>query len=580
MKKRDILKNYNPILISEFKRTFPKYFLGILVNGVQATFYFIIPFIIGQILDLLLKEPIIKEEIMSKVYLLIFVSCLSLIPRSIYRTLFFTQARTSDTKLRKKVIEHLQYVKPEYYEKENKGTYLAYISKELLIIRKFLGNFFFHLGKLLLNPVVILVIITINYGFYIPLALIPILVIMAISIFKLYKELKKTIENARIADINLFKIIEQNTSGFSLIKLYNEQENQIRKFNEFNNQRYKADYDIGMMKNRISNRVDIMYAAGYITVFGLGIILIMNNLLTVGALTAVITAITFIIGEITSAINPLIEGVAYFKQSTRRYNYFFALDTYKKDGKQLENVEELKLNKLFYSYDNVQNVLEDIEITIHKGENIGIIGQVGSGKTTLMNIISGFLEVSDNQLLINGIDINEYSRDAIFNNVGYSTQKSIILDDTIYNNININESDNVNVERLSKLSDLYSDVVEMNEQFETRIGERGNRLSGGQKQRVQIARTLSDVRKINIFDDTLSALDCNTESRVLESIINETRDDILIVVSNKVSSMKKLDRVYILIDGKIYDTGTHNELLQRNSLYQEMYNYEKEGDLI
>lgn len=580
MKKRDILKNYNPILISEFKRTFPKYFLGILVNGVQATFYFIIPFIIGQILDLLLKEPIIKEEIMSKVYLLIFVSCLSLIPRSIYRTLFFTQARTSDTKLRKKVIEHLQYVKPEYYEKENKGTYLAYISKELLIIRKFLGNFFFHLGKLLLNPVVILVIITINYGFYIPLALIPILVIMAISIFKLYKELKKTIENARIADINLFKIIEQNTSGFSLIKLYNEQENQIRKFNEFNNQRYKADYDIGMMKNRISNRVDIMYAACYITVFGLGIILIMNNLLTVGALTAVITAITFIIGEITSAINPLIEGVAYFKQSTRRYNYFFALDTYKKDGKQLENVEELKLNNLSYSYDNVQNVLEDIEITIHKGENIGIIGQVGSGKTTLMNIISGFLEVSDNQLLINGIDINEYSRDAIFNNVGYSTQKSIILDDTIYNNININESDNVNVERLSKLSDLYSDVVEMNEQFETRIGERGNRLSGGQKQRVQIARTLSDVRKINIFDDTLSALDCNTESRVLESIINETRDDILIVVSNKVSSMKKLDRVYILIDGKIYDTGTHNELLQRNSLYQEMYNYEKEGDLI
>ena len=125
MKKRDVLKNYNPILISEFKRTFPRYFLGILVNGIQATFHFLIPFIIGQILDLLLQDTIIKEEIMNKVYLLILVSCLSLIPRSIYRTLFFTQARISDTKLRKKVIEHLQYVKPEYYERENKGTYLA-----------------------------------------------------------------------------------------------------------------------------------------------------------------------------------------------------------------------------------------------------------------------------------------------------------------------------------------------------------------------------------------------------------------------------------------------------------------------
>jgi ATP-binding cassette subfamily B protein len=120
----------------------------------------------------------------------------------------------------------------------------------------------------------------------------------------------------------------------------------------------------------------------------------------------------------------------------------------------------------------------------------------------------------------------------------------------------------------------------MDKQFETRIGERGNRLSGGQKQRVQVARTLSDVRSVNIFDDTLSALDCNTEGKVLESIIEETKNDILIVVSNKVSSMKKLDKVYMLIDGKIYDKGTHEELLQRNSLYQEMYNYEKEGDLI
>lgn len=120
----------------------------------------------------------------------------------------------------------------------------------------------------------------------------------------------------------------------------------------------------------------------------------------------------------------------------------------------------------------------------------------------------------------------------------------------------------------------------MDEHFETKIGEKGNRLSGGQKQRVQIARSLSSIREVNIFDDTLSALDVNTENKVLNSIINETRENILIVVSNKVSSMEKLDKVYILIDGKICDEGTHTELLERNSLYREMYNYEKEGDLI
>lgn len=120
----------------------------------------------------------------------------------------------------------------------------------------------------------------------------------------------------------------------------------------------------------------------------------------------------------------------------------------------------------------------------------------------------------------------------------------------------------------------------MDEKYETRIGEQGNRLSGGQKQRVQIARTLSDIRSINIYDDTLSALDYETEEKVLNSVIDETQEEILIIVSNKVSSMKNLDKVYMLIDGRIYAEGTHEELLEKNELYREMYNYEKEGDLI
>lgn len=120
----------------------------------------------------------------------------------------------------------------------------------------------------------------------------------------------------------------------------------------------------------------------------------------------------------------------------------------------------------------------------------------------------------------------------------------------------------------------------MDEKYETRIGEQGNRLSGGQKQRVQIARTLSDIRSINIYDDTLSALDYETEEKVLNSVIDETQEEILIIVSNKVSSMKNLDKVYMLIDGRIYAEGTHEELLENSELYREMYNYEKEGDLI
>ena len=584
MKLIDKIKNefnsYNPILKEEFKKTFPIYSLGILVNGIQAIFHFWIPFIIGEVLDLLLQGNIDKNQIMNKVYLLIFASILSMVPRIIYRTLFFTVARISDTKLRKKVIKHIQYVKPEYYEREDKGTFLAYVSKELLAIRKFLGNFFFELGRLAFNPIVVLVVIAIDYNIYIPAIILPVLIIITIHIFKLYKELNEKVEDGRVADIDLFKTVDRNTSGFSLIKLYNQQDNQIKKFKQINEKRYNADFNIGVVKNKISNGVNIMYAVCYCITFGLGLILIKNNLLTVGGLTAIITSITFVISEITNSIERLINAIAYFKQSTKRYNYFFALEPYKREGEKLSKINKIELNSLSYTYDGINNVLENINMQIKKGESIGIIGKVGSGKTTLMNIISGFLEVNDNELYINDIDINKISRDEIFKHINYATQKNIILDDSIENNINIKKDDKVDVEILSKLTDLYLDISQMDNNYKTLIGESGNRLSGGQKQRVQIARTLSDIRDINIFDDTLSALDSETEEKVLNSIIGQTKDNILIIVSNKVSSMKNLDKVYMLIDGKIYAEGTHSELLKTNKLYKEMYDYEEKGDLI
>lgn len=578
--KKEILGKYNPILIEEFKKTFPIYFLGILANGLNIVFHFLLPYIIGQILDMLLQGDFSTDEIFSKVYQFMIVSVLILLQRGMYRSLLFRTARISDTKLRKKVIHHLQYVRPEYYEKEDKGTFLAYLSKELLAIRKFLGNFFFEIGKLVLNPIILLIMITIQY--HLSISVVLLIVILAITryIFKSYGELKDKLEDGRKADIELFKTIEKNTSGFSLIKLYNEQNNQLKKFKQINENRCNADYNIGVVKNKIANEINMMRSVTFCITFGLGLILIKNNIITVGKLTALMTNVAFMEKGITSAISPVINAIAYFKQSTKRYNYFFALEPYKTDGKDLEVVNAIKLNNLSYSYDGINNVLEDINITIKKGENIGIIGQVGSGKTTLMNIISGFLEVPNGSLTINDIDMNEYSRDAIFKNINYSTQKNVILDDSISNNINITGDDKLDVKKLSKLTDLYSDVMEMDKQFETKIGERGSRLSGGQKQRVQIARNLSIIREVNIYDDTLSALDSTTEKKVLNSIIEETKKDILMVVSNKVSSMEKLDRIYMLMDGKICAVGTHTELLEKNSLYQEMYNYEKEGDSV
>lgn len=574
--------NNSKIFIDELKRTFPIYTIGIIFHAIVIYILYKIPSIIGNILDLLISGNASNDIIMAEVYKLIFYSVIMIIPRIIYRVLFFTRARISDTYLRSKVIEHLQSVKPEYYDKEEKGVFLAYLSKEILSIRKFLGDAFFNVARLIVAPIIGLIVIGNNFNIILMLSILPIFPIAIYFIYKLYKEQGKILEEERKVYINLSKNIEQNTSGFNLIKLYNEQETQKKKFDETNNDAYRADINTGAIIYKMDLVSYILYALCYSIGFAVGLILISRGLLTVGELTAYISCVTVAISEIVNSIEPLLTGISNFKIASRRYNYFFGLDTYKKDGKELKQIDKIEVRNLCYRYENNGNLaIDNINMTINKGEKVGIVGKVGSGKTTLMNIIAGLYEVENGRVYFNGIDINEYSRESIFENVGYTTQKNIITDDTIKNNIDITNTHSDNeIEEISKKASIFDDICTMQDGFNTKIGENGIKISGGQKQRIQIARSLLNIRDVNIFDDTLSALDVDTEKKVIKEIKEQIGDNTLILISNKISMMENLDKVFLLVDGKIIDSGTHNELLERNELYNQLNAYEKVGDLV
>ncbi len=576
-------KNYknNKIFIEELKRTFPIYILGMVFYAIVIYILYKIPSIIGEILDLLIKGNISKDIIMNEVYALVFYSLLMIIPRIIYRTLFFTRARISDTYLRSKVIEHLQSVKPEYYDKEDKGVFLAYLSKEILSIRKFFGNAFHNMSRLIISPIIGLIVIGKDFNIILMLSILPFFPIAMYFLYKLYKKQGELLERERKVYIDLSKNIEQNTSGFSLIKLYNEQKNQREKFDKVNEETYKSDVNVGAIIYKMDMVANILYAVCYCVGFSVGLILINKGLLTIGELTAYISCIAFAISEIVNSIEPLLTGISNFKIASRRFNYFFGLDTYKKEGRKLEKIDKIEIKNLSYSYEKDGKLaIDNINMTINRGEKIGIVDKVGSGKTTLMNILAGFYEVPPNTIFINEIDINEYSRETIFENIGYAMQKNVITDDTIKNNIDIvSESTYREIEQISEKANILEDIKEMQDGFETKIGENGIKISGGQKQRIQIARNLLNVRNINIFDDTLSALDIETEKKVIQEIEKQIGNKILILISNKISMMEKMDKVFLLVDGKICDSGTHHEMLEKSTLYNELNTYEKVGDI-
>lgn len=266
MKKDNNYKS-NKIFIDELKRTFPIYILGMIFHAIVIYILYKIPSIIGNILDLLLAGNVSKELIMKEVYSLIFYSIIMIVPRIMYRTLFFTRARTSDTYLRSKVIEHLQSVKPEYYDKEDKGVFLAYLSKEILSIRKFLGNAFFNVSRLIVAPIIGLIVIGKNFNITLMLTILPIFPVAMYFLYKLYKKQGELLEVERKVYIDLSKNIEQNTSGFSLIKLYNEQENQKEKFDKVNEETYTSDVNVGAVIYKMDMVANILYAACYVVGF-------------------------------------------------------------------------------------------------------------------------------------------------------------------------------------------------------------------------------------------------------------------------------------------------------------------------
>lgn len=574
------MKKYNKIITKELNRILPYHLLGVVFHTIVIYLAFKIPESIGKILDMLSQTNVDKQLIIQEVYWLIFYCAIVFIPRTIYRILLFTVSRKADTNLRKEVIKHLQKVKPEYFEKENKGAYLAYLSKEILSIHKILGDHLFQLAKIVVTPIIAISLIWGQFNKNLALWLIPIFPIAIICMFYSYKKLKEKIEISRKTYVELSKNIEQNTDGFLLIKSYNQQENQINHFKQINSKMYKADYEIGVAKNHISRIINILYGLCFMISFVVGIQYIELGKMTVGGLTAFIGYISTTLSNFVAGTQQLLERMPYWKQSLDRFNYFLNLDEYKKDGKSLERIDTIEIKHLSYWYDDTEKpALDNINMMIKHGDKIGIIGQVGSGKTTLMNIISGFYEMPKGMVLINGEDIGDYKRDDLFSKYNYALQQNIILDDTIKANVDITENlEDNEFEKIIKNAELKEDIEKLEEKEETLVGEKGVKLSGGQKQRVSIARNLSNAREINIFDDTLSALDSTTEKKIMNHLLDEVGNNTLIVIANKISSVEKLDKIYVLLDGKIEDCGTHEELVKRNKFYKEVYLLEKKEE--
>ena len=428
----------------------------------------------------------------------------------------------------------------------------------------------------------IVALLTINPKFStVLLYVLPVLLVAIVIILSIISP-KFSIMQSRVDDVNA--VVQENVTGARVVKAYTAEEKEIKRFAKANQNLFDINWKVFKTISIMSPFMSVCIYVALISIMYIGgKDIIANTGLEVGDLTAAISYITMILfGFMMLAMfaQTIVRGTA----SIKRLNAVLDTNPVVKEGEVLETEEtgtvEFKNVCFAYPGSSGENVLNNINLKVNKGEKIGILGSTGCGKSTLVNLITRFYDVTDGEVIVDGVNVKEYEFDVLRNKVALVLQKSELFSGTIKANICWGKEDATleEVEYAAKIAQADSFIKSFNEGYDTFVAEKGASLSGGQKQRISISRALIKKPEILIFDDSTSALDLQTEANLYKAINESLKDMTIITIAQRVASVRNADKIVVLNDGEIASIGSHDELINTCPIYQEIYNSQLKKD--
>lgn len=564
------------LLKTFFKKERFTIFAIIILVGINVYFLTFPSKILGKIIDLLYDIEVHKITIIKYIAFLILFSVLSLIIRVAWKSLVGKSTRLLEKILKDKLFENFLKLKLSSIQNIKNGEIMSYFVKDIGEIRTLFYRLLSH-GTRIFFILVIATYTMKTVNTKLTIATLCPMVITAIIIIILKKYVEKSFAKSQKYFTNLSEYVQESTDAIRTTKAYSGEVNQYKKFIKKNNLLKRSNIAVDIYSTLLSTSVNICFGFCYGITILYGSKLVLNKEISIGDFVAFNGYIDLFFTPI-SWLPGIIAKIKRAKISYKRLEHVFNLE---KENLMLTEKNESRLhgniliNNLSFNYPgNIETVLENITIHVKEGETLGIIGTIGSGKTTLMNLLLRLYPVPDNKIFINGIDINKIDLQFLRKSICYITQDNFLFSTTIKENISLfqNRFKDSEIEESTEQAMLSSDLKNMKNGIYTVIGERGIDLSGGQKQRVVISRAFLNKSDIVIFDDTFSALDNKTEENLLNNIKELVKGKTCIIISNRISDVKDADKIIVLDSGKIVEQGIHVQLLQNNGLYTKFYN--------
>ncbi len=561
------------------------FFFGIIALIVVDYVQLLVPEEIGNIVDNISEGKInsLGDWLLLKSILVIFgVAITMFIGRFIWRRCILGEAVKIQADMRNEMFIKTEKLSQRYYKTNKTGAILAYFSNDLETIEETFGFGIVQLiDGLFLGVMSIVKMFRINVILTL-IALIPLVILcLCALVIDKYMEIKYEKRQKAFEDMSDFS--QENFTGIRVIKAFVKEAKELKQFAKENKKNKDANIAFVRFDAILNVLIDLLIYSVIIIIFCVGgyyiyQVSIGNDLgFSSGDIIKFIGYFDAIIWPVF-AIAQIINLTARSRTSLKRISSLLDEKVEITDDGDVIIPSELKgdirFNNLSFSYpDDPENpVLSNINFEIKPGETIGVVGKIGCGKSTLVNMLFRLYNIPENKLFIDGYDIMKLPIKFVRDNIGYAPQDNFLFSDTIRNNISFANSklDDHQISAAAEFSDVKDNIEQFEKGYQTMIGERGVTLSGGQKQRISISRAIVKNPTILVLDDSVSAVDIKTEETILNNIKKIRKNKTTILIASRVSTVEKLDKVLILKDGKVEFFGTNKECLEHSPTYKRM----------